>query len=102
MMNDLILLGLCLSFPQVCGHVHRHRLGDEPWAGIELQDSTPAFGAVSGFFDQFSLRGFEFVLTRIDAARGDLPKVVLGSVTILTLEEDARRRARVINSEHYD
>src|SRR5689334_25354152 len=102
MVNDLVLLWFRFSFAQACGHIDGHRLGDEPWAGIELQDAAPALGTISGFFDQLTLRSFEFVLPRIDAARRYFPEIVFRSVTILTLEQDARCRVRIVYGEHDD
>lgn len=71
--NHLVVLGLGDTRLQACSKVDRHGLSQKARAGVELQNAAPMCGAVSGLFDEFALRGLEFVLTRVDASSGQFP-----------------------------
>jgi hypothetical protein len=79
-----------------------HGFGDESGAGVEVQDALPGAGGVAGFFQQFALGGGQALLAFVDAAGRKLPKVLIGGVAILSLEEHARFAGPVLRGEHND
>ena len=87
---------------QARGQKDSHRLGNEPWAGIELQDALPAGGAVSGFFNQFALGGFQFLFARINAAGRQFPQIIPRSMAILPFQKNPRRGAGIVYGQHHD
>lgn len=98
--DDFVFLWFGFALTESGGEVDRHRFCNESWTGVELQNTAPVGGAVPGFFDELALGSFEFVLSWIDAARGQLPKIILCGVTVLAFEKDASRGAGVIDCQH--
>src|SRR5580658_580025 len=93
LMDHFVGLGMRRTGAKPGGQINGHGFSYEPGAGIELEDALPILGRVSGFFQQFALRRVQSVLAGIDASGGDFPEKVVGGMTILPLQQDARRRS---------
>jgi len=68
--NDFVLFGFGFSGAQTGREIDSHGFGDKAGAGVKLQDTAPAFGAVSGFFNEFALGRAKILLAWIDPSCG--------------------------------
>ncbi len=85
--DKFVFFGLSFALVESLGQVDGHRLVDEPRADIEMEHAFPAVGRKAGFFDQFAFGRGQFIFTFVDAAGGEFPKKVIGTVAVLAGEQ---------------
>lgn len=102
LVDHFVGLGLCFAGAKTSGQIDRHGFSDESGAGIKRKDAAPMEGGVSGFLEKFALGCGQRLFTGIDASGWEFPQKIICGMPILTLQQDTRRGARFVDSEHYD
>ena len=99
-LDHFVGLRLGSTSAEACSQVHGHGFGHESWAGIKVENTSPVGGGISGLLKQFAFGRRKGLLATIDASGRQLPKVVLGGVAVLTLQQYRWLRTGFINSQH--
>src|SRR5579862_9559688 len=106
-LNDFVFFRLRDSRTEAGGKVNGHGLGDKAWACVEGQNALPARSGEAGFFEQFALRGREFVFPRlvlaaIDSPGTEFPQILLGGMAILANQQNTRLSAGLVDRHNDD
>ena len=80
--------GVGFAFADVAGEVKLHPFAEEAGAGEVPGEEGPAFGPVSGLFDQLAFGGGERGFARFAAAGGEFDESAASGVAILAFEDD--------------
>jgi hypothetical protein len=82
--------------------VNGHGLGNKTGTGIEVQDSLPTPCREAGLFEEFAFCRRQFVFAFINAARAQLPQILLRGMTVLAYQKNPRFATAFIHCENYN
>jgi len=100
--NSLVWLRLGFPRTEIFGQKHGHGFVHKARAGIKEECFVPRPGAVSGLLQQLTFSGGEGLLLGIDSTRRNLPEIIIRSIAILALQQDARLTSPGINCQNND
>ena len=102
LLDHLIGFGLRRAGLESARPKQAHWLGDKARARIKLKDSFPTAGGKASFFQQFALGRVQWRFAFINATCGQLTKIAIGSVPILTFQQDQRFTFTIQSREDHD